>query len=169
LREAMNLNVRVTNPSLRSTVARPASSSNCHHQGQPQHVSDREAEHGLIPRRCSIPSIIVPRRFSGLPGTAIPKRPEEGNACHHKHRFTHAGPGCTLWASSYIRGHGGRSHCDVVSMFLIAGAGLEPARPITGHRILSPVRLPIPPSGLLVFLHVSVCLANPVYTIDNRF
>src|SRR5947207_3370572 len=29
----------------------------------------------------------------------------------------------------------------------LAGAGLEPARPLTGHRILSPVRLPIPPSG----------------------
>src|SRR5438034_149839 len=30
----------------------------------------------------------------------------------------------------------------------VAGAGIEPARPLTGHRILSPVRLPIPPSGL---------------------
>lgn len=29
---------------------------------------------------------------------------------------------------------------------LVPGAGLEPARPFKGHRILSPACLPIPPS-----------------------
>ena len=29
---------------------------------------------------------------------------------------------------------------------VVLGVGLEPTRPMKGHRILSPVRLPIPPS-----------------------
>ena len=34
-----------------------------------------------------------------------------------------------------------------ILIYLVPGAGLEPARPF-GQRILSPLRLPIPPPGL---------------------
>ncbi len=97
-----------------------------------------------VEQEMGIAGLQTPPRSKSL---FLQDRHEARRAVHSK--MPHS-PSSAIWAQSRYKGKKGGTPSIIKLLILVPGGGVEPPRPC-GRRILSPLRLPVPPSRLSNF------------------